>query len=140
RGVVLLDHLDAGAAVLGDLVDVGSFHQAQTDIGMAQAVCRPALSDAVELEILLGQNRVELCAVVAGKQAVGRLWLVALGRRRNGVTAPVILLQYPTPRLPRTSMSRIVSPVASSSTISTSRYSSRAASSGRRPVLAMNST
>ena len=30
RCVVFLDHLDAGAAVFGDLIDVGAFHQAET--------------------------------------------------------------------------------------------------------------
>lgn len=35
RGVELLDHFDAGAAVFGDLVDVGTLHQPHTDVGMA---------------------------------------------------------------------------------------------------------
>jgi hypothetical protein len=39
RRVVFLDHLHAGAAVLGDLIDVCAFHQAQADIRMPQAVC-----------------------------------------------------------------------------------------------------
>jgi hypothetical protein len=55
--------------------------------------------------------------------------------RSNGRTAPDILLQYPNPRFPRTSISRIVSPKPSSSTISTSRNSRRRASSGLSPVL-----
>jgi hypothetical protein len=59
--------------------------------------------------------------------------LFRLFRRLNGKTAPGMLLQYPTPRLPRTSISRIVSLVASSCTIRASRYSSRFASSGLRP-------
>ena len=33
--VVFFNHLDAGAAVLGYLVDVGTFHEAQADIGVA---------------------------------------------------------------------------------------------------------
>ena len=40
---------------------------------------------------------------------------------QKGVTAPSIVLQYPTPRFPRTSISRIVLPKSSSSTIVTSR-------------------
>jgi hypothetical protein len=41
RRVEFLDHLDAGAAVLGDLVDVGAFHETHADIGVAKAVnCR----------------------------------------------------------------------------------------------------
>jgi hypothetical protein len=38
RWVVFLDHLETGAAVLGDLVDVGALHQAQADVCMPQTV------------------------------------------------------------------------------------------------------
>jgi hypothetical protein len=37
-----LNHLDAGAAVLSHLVDVGTFHKAQADVRMPQAVRRTA--------------------------------------------------------------------------------------------------
>ncbi len=37
RRIVFLHHLDAGVAVLGDLIDVGPLHQPETDIGMPQA-------------------------------------------------------------------------------------------------------
>ncbi len=37
RRVIFFDHLDAGAAVFGDLVDVGTFHQAQTYICVPEA-------------------------------------------------------------------------------------------------------
>jgi hypothetical protein len=60
--------------------------------------------------------------------------------RSNGLTASGILLQYPNPRFPRTSISRIVSPKPSSSTISTSRNSRRRASSGLSPVLPVKRT
>ena len=46
--VVFLDHLDPSPAVFGDLVDVRPFHQPQADIGVAQAVGRPAVAFAVE--------------------------------------------------------------------------------------------
>lgn len=36
--VELLDHLDAGAAVFGDLVDIGALHQAQAYVHVPQAV------------------------------------------------------------------------------------------------------
>ena len=36
--VVFLDHLDAGAAVFCDLIDVRAFHEAHANICMAQAV------------------------------------------------------------------------------------------------------
>jgi hypothetical protein len=32
RGIMLLDHLDTGAAVSRDCVDIGAFHEPQTDI------------------------------------------------------------------------------------------------------------
>ncbi len=37
RRVVLLDHLDTGAAVFGDLIDISAFQQAETNIAVAQA-------------------------------------------------------------------------------------------------------
>src|SRR5260370_38107835 len=43
HGIELLDHLDAGAAVLGDLIDVRPFHQSEADVGVAKAVRRPAV-------------------------------------------------------------------------------------------------
>jgi len=50
RGVEFLDHLDAGAAVLGDLVYVGAFHEAHADIGVAKAVGSAPITIAIELE------------------------------------------------------------------------------------------
>lgn len=44
RCVIFFDHLDAGAAVFGDLVDVGAFHQAETYICVPQAVRRSRLA------------------------------------------------------------------------------------------------
>lgn len=38
RRIVFLDHLDTGAAVFRNLIDVSTLHQPQTDIGMPQAV------------------------------------------------------------------------------------------------------
>ena len=58
-GVELLDHFDAGAAILGDLVDVGAFHEAQADVGVAQAVGGAALAVAVGLEAKFIENGVE---------------------------------------------------------------------------------
>ena len=50
--------------------------------------------------------------------------------RSKGSTAPSILLQYPTPRFRRTSISRIVLHKHLSSAILTSRYSGRRTSYG----------
>ena len=49
RRIEFLDHLDAGAAVLGDLVDVGTLYQPHTDVGVAQAVSRARLLVAITL-------------------------------------------------------------------------------------------
>lgn len=54
--VVLFDHLDAGAAVLRDLVDVCTIHQAHADVSVAQAVRTPPASFAVELQSELAKN------------------------------------------------------------------------------------
>jgi len=51
RGVVILDHLDAGSAIFGDLINVGPFHQSQADVSMAQAVGRAPASLSVKFEI-----------------------------------------------------------------------------------------
>jgi hypothetical protein len=37
RGVVFFDHLDARSAVLGDLIDVGTFRELQADVGVPDA-------------------------------------------------------------------------------------------------------
>lgn len=38
NGVELFDHLDAGPAVLGYLVDIRAFHQAETNVSMPQTI------------------------------------------------------------------------------------------------------
>src|SRR5260370_41863517 len=73
RSVIFLDHLDAGAAVFGDLVDVGPFHQAQTDVGMTQAVGRTRPAFAVEPEIFFVKNGLEKLALPFRKNEVDRL-------------------------------------------------------------------
>jgi hypothetical protein len=60
-----------------------------------------------------------------GKTRSSCLPLRRSATRLNGCTAPVVLLQKPTPRLPRTSISRIVCFVFRSATIFTSRNSMR---------------
>ena len=57
--VKFLDHLDAGAAVLRDLIHVGAFREPHADIGMPQTVERPPLALVVELEVKLTKDRVE---------------------------------------------------------------------------------
>jgi hypothetical protein len=71
RRVVFLDHLDAGAAVLGDLVDVGTLHQAQADVGVPQAVGRAGAAFAVEAEAFLIEDGLEKLALPLRKDEVG---------------------------------------------------------------------
>ena len=40
RCIIFLDHLDASAAVLSDLVDIRTLHEGQADVPMPQAVGR----------------------------------------------------------------------------------------------------
>ena len=134
---------------------------------MYAADCRPYGSAfAAEAKILFVEDGFEKFALPLRKNDVGRsgrapLFLKSTGghgrscgrvhainarraepasKSLKGPHCTGILLQYPTPRFPRTSMSRIVLPKSSSSTIVTSRNSRRHASSGRSPVLTAKST
>ncbi len=72
RGVVFLDHLNAGAAVLGDLVDVRTFHQAQADIGVAEAVSGARL--ALTVDFRFSSSRIALkssCGHFGKRRSVG---------------------------------------------------------------------
>ena len=71
RRVVFLDHLDAGAAVLGDLVDVGALHQPQANVCMPQTVGCTGSSFAVETKLLFGEDSFEKLALPLGKNEIG---------------------------------------------------------------------
>jgi len=58
-GVVLLDHLHAGAAIFSDLVDISAFHQAQADICVSEAVSGSRAAFAIESEIFLVEDGFE---------------------------------------------------------------------------------
>lgn len=73
---MFFDHLDAGAAILGNLVDVCSFHQAEANVRVPKAVRRPAVALAIEFQIFFVQDVVKQLPVIGGEDAVGRLWLV----------------------------------------------------------------
>ena len=49
RRIVFLDHLDTGATVFRNLIDVGTLHQPETDISMPQAVAGARVALAVML-------------------------------------------------------------------------------------------
>lgn len=65
--IEVLDHLDAGPAVVGDLIDVRAFHQTHGNISVAQAVSRAALSVAVEFQLFFFKYLVEQVAPELGK-------------------------------------------------------------------------
>jgi hypothetical protein len=77
-GVVFLDHLDAGAAVLRDLVYVRAFHEAQADVGMPEAISCAGLSITVFLETFVVQDCIEEFPMDFRENGIGRLRLVPL--------------------------------------------------------------
>jgi hypothetical protein len=80
RRVIFLDHFDTGAAVFGDLVDVGTFHEAKTDIGVPQAVRRSRPPFPVDFQVLLFKNRVEDLTLPFRKDKFCRLPKAAFDR------------------------------------------------------------
>ncbi len=71
RRIVFFDHLDTGAAILGDLIDISAFEQAKTNIAVAQAICRARFAIAVEFQIVVGEDVVEHLLEFARKEPVG---------------------------------------------------------------------
>jgi hypothetical protein len=65
--VVLLNHLDAGAAVLGDLIDVSTFHEAKADTAVPKAVSGSGPAVTVEAEPLLFKDPFEKLSMVLWK-------------------------------------------------------------------------
>jgi hypothetical protein len=56
RCIVFLNHLDACPAVLGNLIDVGTFKQAQANVRVAQAIRGSGPSVTVGEPILLAKT------------------------------------------------------------------------------------
>src|ERR1700730_152780 len=57
--IELLDHFDAGAAIIGDLIDIGPLHQAKTNIGVPQTVGRAGLAVPVFFQAKLTKEGIE---------------------------------------------------------------------------------
>src|ERR1700689_3063357 len=66
--VKFLDHLHAGPAVLGNLIDVGTLHEPEANKGVPQAVAGSYIAVAVELEFKFAENRIEQTALLHWKQ------------------------------------------------------------------------
>ncbi len=88
--VEFFDHLDAGAAVLGDLVNVRALHEPETDIGVPKAVGRAPVFIAVEFELLLSKHIDEQLDVRAGEDRIGRFGPFRIGRLAvTGIAVPI---------------------------------------------------
>src|SRR5438445_788395 len=61
-GVKFLDHLHAGPAVLGNLIDIGTLHQPEANIGVTQAVTGSDIAVAVALQLEFIENGVQQTA------------------------------------------------------------------------------
>ncbi len=57
--VIFLNHLHARPTVFGDLIDVGSFEQAQANVSVAQTVSSSRPTVAVGAELFFLKNCVE---------------------------------------------------------------------------------
>ena len=84
RCVIFLDHLDASTAVLSNLVDVGTFHQPQTDVCMPQTVRGTRSAFAVEAKIFLIEDGLEKFALPFRKNEVRRSGRAPLFARDSG--------------------------------------------------------
>jgi hypothetical protein len=73
RRVEFLDHLDAGAAVLSNLIDVGALHQPHRYVSVPQAIRRPLITFPVTLQTLFAEDGVQQLPMGLRKEAVGRL-------------------------------------------------------------------
>jgi len=94
-GIVLLDHLDTGPAILRDLIDIRPFHQAQADIGVTQAVGGTGLPVAIEFQLLFHQQLVEHLRVPLREDRIGGLWQLYGQERIRIFLAPVPWLLTP---------------------------------------------
>jgi hypothetical protein len=64
RRIVFLDQLDADATVFRNLIDLGSLHQPETDLGTPQALAGSGVALAIMLHAEFVEQRVEDCRVV----------------------------------------------------------------------------
>lgn len=57
NGIVFLDHFDRGAAILGQLINVGTLHEPLAYVIMPQRIESVGLAVSVELQIFGLENR-----------------------------------------------------------------------------------
>ena len=136
--VVLLDHLNAGSAVLGDLVNVRPFHETEAYICVPEAVGCTAVAVAINLQSRLFEHVIEELDVVAWKHKISLFRCVSLFQTIERSNGPGRALAVANTTLAAYFNFRTLSPIGSPSTSSMSRYWSCFTSSGRKPVFAVN--
>lgn len=70
--IVFFDHLDAGAAILSNLIDVRAFEQAKANVCMPQTVTGADMTIAVEFQIQLIEDGIHQLARRLPEYLVGR--------------------------------------------------------------------
>ena len=99
RRVKFLSHLDAGAAIFGDLVDVSTLHQPHTNVSIPRALGHARLLFAVLLEFCPFQNAIEEFDIIAREDGICELEIFQ--RSRLGGIArqalPARALLFPAP-------------------------------------------
>lgn len=93
RRVEFLNHFDAGAAVVRDLVNVGTLHQSHTDVSMTQALHGAWLLVAVALELCPVQYAIEEFDMIAGGDKLG-----GLGMFERWRLSGIVRQSFPTMR------------------------------------------
>jgi hypothetical protein len=66
RGVEFFDHLDAGATILGDLIDVCPLHEPHADVSMTQGIGNAILAVSAHLEVCALKDAIEGLLMVVG--------------------------------------------------------------------------
>jgi len=79
RCIVLLDHLDRGAAVFGDVINIGPLREAKTNIAMPKAIHGPRMAIPVELQPGLIENFIKEFEIAAREDDIGCLWQLRCG-------------------------------------------------------------
>ncbi len=88
RGIEFLDHLNAGPAVFGYLVNVRAFHQPEADIGMAEAVGRSDISIPVFFQFKFFQNAVHLACRRFAEDQISGFSRMAFLHSQEGLDSP----------------------------------------------------
>src|SRR5690348_16291641 len=97
RRVVILNHLNARPAIHRNLVNVRPFQQPKADVGVAQTVSSAPPPVAIELQILLIEDRVEQLAMSDREQEIARPRIISFFQSVEGThgTGHALAVTYP---------------------------------------------